>query len=522
MNTTCLPLLVVATLLLGCPTTSPADDDDTTADPTPDPAWDPARQAFAEELADFDAPSAALGVMVNGEIVFAEGFGEREDGEAADGETLYRIGSCTKMLTAMALLQQQEAGALDVATTTVAEAVPELADGGLSDWAAQATVANLLSHTSALFDFLEIDGDTRPQAIRDFVVAMEDAPIPTWAPPGRFYNYSNTGFFVAGAAIEEATGRDYTDVMEDDVFLPIGMGRTFFLPEDVLADGNYAVGRGWDWTGESAGQVEVEPDSYDNGWGRPAGYAWSSVSDLLRFANFLLVGDPAVPGNALRGAIHTAATSTQEIGDHVSYGYGMLLTDILGLDDGWRSVTLWSHGGAIPGYAAELHIFPEHGVAIATLAAGDGAYFRTMLPAVLSAAGVDLGGPIADPVPPPDPATDPEIAGDWDDVYSIGATTLADSAGGVSVVAPALDAAGVDYGEEMAAIARDNYRWEVQGQGQGMTVIRDEQGVPEFLRFRFSVSHRPGDVARGSAGAMRDVPAALRWQAAQDARWQRP
>lgn len=502
--------LVLGFVLAACQPTTAVDDDDATEAPTPDPRFDPLREAIVEELATFDAPGVAVGVLQGGEIVFAEGFGDKElGGDPIDGETLFRIGSVTKMLTSMAVLQQQEAGTLTV-DTTVADAIPALASGDLEDWAAEATVGNLLSHTSAIYDYLEIDGSRSDAALGQFLSAGLES-LWAWAPAGRFWNYSNTGYFVAGGALEEATGRAYVDLMQEDVFGPLGMSRTWFREEDVEADGNYAVGLGWDWTGSSAGDVEVRPASYDNAWGRPAGYAWSSVGDLLGFADFLMHGDPAVAGNSLRGEIANPHISMQTLGDVERYGYGMILTEGIYVGDSWVPLQFWSHGGAIPGYSAEVHVLPDQDFAIVFLASGDGAYFRTALRAALESL-VEL--PAAGDAPdfPPDPATDGEIAGNWIDEHNLGALTLTDEAGGVGVIAPALDDAGVPYEDHWDPYREDSYLWDIQDTTVDLTVIRDDLGVPEFLRTRFSVSVRDGGEVRGASRAF-DLRAALRDQA---------
>ncbi len=73
--------------------------------------------------------------------------------------------------------------------------------------------------------------------------------------------------------------------MQQNVFDPIGMQRTFFLGQEVEADGDYAWGRTVDWAAGTGEPAVAGPRSSDNAWGRPAGFAWSSVIDLAKFAH---------------------------------------------------------------------------------------------------------------------------------------------------------------------------------------------------------------------------------------------
>lgn len=86
--------------------------------------------------------------------------------------------------------------------------------------------------------------------------------------------------------------------MRERVFAPLGMTRTFFRPSEVEADGDFAWGKSsYDPSGV------IAPDTYENPWARPAGYAFSSVRDLADFARFLLQGQDDVLGSAQRQAM---------------------------------------------------------------------------------------------------------------------------------------------------------------------------------------------------------------------------
>src|SRR5690606_16505048 len=106
-------------------------------------------------------------------------------------------------------------------------------------------------------------------------------------------------------------------------FAPLGMDRTFFRAEDVLADGDYAIGA----SAYPGVPSVVLPDSYENVWARPAGYATSSVEDLAKFVLFLMHGDEDVLSANHHQAMQTARVDTQELLDLVGYGYGLQVLD---------------------------------------------------------------------------------------------------------------------------------------------------------------------------------------------------
>ena len=97
------------------------------------------------------------------------------------------------------------------------------------------------------------------------------------------------------------------------------MDGTFFLASDIVADGNYALG-------ETSGQGIDDPvlaDTYENAWGRPAGYATSNVYDMAKFVGFLRDGNTSVMPDDLRQSMMTAHIDTVSYGDLIDYGYGL-------------------------------------------------------------------------------------------------------------------------------------------------------------------------------------------------------
>jgi len=480
-----------------------ADTDDGVEEGTTDTGgdWEPRFNALAEALeADRiagGAPGLAAAVFEGDDVPFMVGYGDRhpESGGPVSPATLFRIGSVNKMLTAAALLQKVEDGLLDL-DAVISEVEPEL-DFSLSPGAVDVmTVEHLLTHEGGLYDYLEIDYGPEDELLEEFLMGPLADGLPTIAPPGRMYNYSNPNFYYAGLLTERVDTRFYREILTEDLFEPLGMNRTYFLGEEVLADGNYASGATYDWT-TGTGSAVAEPDSYDNGWGRPAGYAWSSVLDMTAFAQFLLYGDEAVLSDTLREAM-SAPQVDMAIGTESFYGYGLSIQQGFYFRDLWYDLTIVTHDGAIPGFSASMYYFPELELGMVALANTDGAYPSASLGELLELA------ELPEPGTPPDWSVDPERNGDfvgyYEEPWNVGdfEVSLAED-GRLLISMPTLDRLGFDYDEELLPYTPDNFVLGIDGTQLLMTFIRDEEGASEYARTRAFVGAL-GEAPSGPGG----------------------
>ncbi|MFQ5594401.1 MAG: serine hydrolase domain-containing protein, partial [Anaerolineae bacterium] len=144
-----------------------------------------------QEMAQLDVPGTAIAIALDGEMVYERGYGvkHREEGGAVDSNTLFRIGSTTKMMTAAAVMQQVDRGAVDL-QAPVTDYVPEFDVSG--PWpASDMSVWNLLTHSTGFPDrlfFTDIDGPRTESALTEW--AGDQSEVRLYAPPGSFWNYS--------------------------------------------------------------------------------------------------------------------------------------------------------------------------------------------------------------------------------------------------------------------------------------------------------------------------------------------
>jgi CubicO group peptidase (beta-lactamase class C family) len=273
-------------------------------------------------------PSVVAGVLRGGALVWTGQVGEGP-GEPADRQ--YRIGSITKTFVAVAVLRLRDAGLLAL-EDPLGRFVP---DTGY----ASATIGALLSHTSGMQS--EPVGswwERSPGGDFPTLVAQNDGSGAV-AGPGDFFHYSNLGFALLGEVVARVSGRSWWDVVATEVLAPLGMTRTTYLPASPHAQG-YSVDH-------FAGTLTCEPHQ-DTGAMAPAGQAWSTLTDLARWAAFLASGHPEVLAEA---SLREAARPVPPAGD---YGLGLRVVEC----EGRRLV---GHTGSMPGFLASLFVDPVTG-----------------------------------------------------------------------------------------------------------------------------------------------------------------
>jgi CubicO group peptidase (beta-lactamase class C family) len=309
-----------------------------------------------DALAEVDQFSGAFLVARHGKVLLqqAHGLAVRTGGVDDNGDpagipntldTKFRFGSAGKMFTAVAVLQLVEAGKLSL-DGTVDTYLPGYPNREL---ATTVTLRHLLTHTGGTggLDNLEPDYAGDRKALRTHADYLEaQSARPPAFPPGTKVDYSNYGFVLLGAIIENVTGRDYYDVLRDKVFAPAGMDSTGAEPESVTVPGRALAYRWKD--GQWLDAAATLP------WrGTAAGGGYTTVGDLLKFAQALQAGKLLSP------AMLAQATSPQM--DENWYGFGFITV-------GEGPLRRFGHGGDADGMNADFRVFPESGWVLVSLA----------------------------------------------------------------------------------------------------------------------------------------------------------
>ncbi len=476
-------------------------------DPT---RFEPLVESLQNELDDLGVPGVAVAVIEGGKVTFSQGFGSKHPDtvDPVQPTTLFRIGSVNKMLTSVGLLQLVEQGQVTL-DAPITDYLTEFSFSQDPNWAPSIKVQHLLAQTSAIFDYLEIDvavGYKADNALANYLNGVFETFAYLMAPAGRMYNYSNPNFMLAGLLTETVSGQYYREYLDQHVFTPLGMDRTFFLPANVLADGDYAYGDTVHW--ETGDPLVAAPDSYDNAWARPAGYAFSSVLDLAKLVLFLRNGNTQVLADAQWQAMQQPQFDTEELLDLKHYGYGLFIDNgffINGTDSDYYNMKMISHGGDISGFAADVYYVPDLDFGFVTLANGDGGHFRQSL-----AVAIETLCALPAPAQSPDLTIDPDtfdlFTGEYYDEHSVGTIEVTRQANVLYVSIPALDAGSVPYQANLLPYRPNNFVLYIQNFPLVVTFIMNEQGTAaEYFRTRAFVATRVSTPS-GAPGAQGITP----------------
>jgi len=304
----------------------------------------------------FDAPGAAVAVILDGELLYERGYGEKLRGSSYPvyPDTIFRIGPITQQMTAAAVMQQVDLGKITL-SDPVTDLIPQFEVSGR--WPAdRITVWHTLTHTTGFPDALDSGSVQNDHALSMW--AARQGNVKLYAPPGSFWNYSNPSFMLAGLIAERAGGTPYRQLFRQSLWEPAGMHSTTFDPAEVRETGNFAYGHCW--VCSAGGEVIVPPEENDVWDVGPAGMAFSTVGDLARWALLLMDGGGEVLSPWSASIMQDKHQWTHLTPDHFM-GFGIMSEDYRGLD-------VRFHPGSIQGFGAYLLWVPERRFAVAVLA----------------------------------------------------------------------------------------------------------------------------------------------------------
>lgn len=322
-----------------------------------------------------DIPGVSIGVIENGKVLFAGGFGKRDIAGAAkpDGDTLYMIASNTKALTTLMLAKLVQEGKMTW-ETPVTKVLPSFKLGD-ADTTGRVQVQHLICACTGLprqdYEWIfQFEGVT-PEGVMSTLGGMQ----PT-SKFGELFQYSNplaaAAGFVGGHAAFPALplGPAYDEAIRTRVFQPLGMTATTFDFKKALASSNHATAHAPDVDGKPA-YAAIDVD-YSIIPVRPAGGAWSSVRDLLKYVA-MEIGEGTLPGGKryiAKEPLLARRAAQVSIGKDVTYGMGLMVDSTYG-------VPVLRHGGDIIGYHSDMFWFPGQKVGAVILTNGDqGALLR--------------------------------------------------------------------------------------------------------------------------------------------------
>ena len=316
-------------------------------------------------IAEHKVPGAALGIALGDETLeLSAGVANVNTGVEATTDTLFQIGSITKVYTATMVMQLVDEGkvALDEPVIT---SVPELklAD---SEAASTITVRQLLTHTSGMDGDLFDDFGRGDDCIERYVDSF--GTLAQMAPPGSFFSYCNSGFVLAGRLIEKLDGMGFDAALKKRVLEPIGATKSTMLPEEAILH-RVAVGH---MVPPGADAPAVVPQWILPRALGPAGLVAAPVSELLSFARMHLNGGVGADSATVLSAESVAAMQQEQVvlPDPYTLGQAWGLGWIIYR---WGAEPVIGHDGNTLGQSAFLRLVPERKLAVGLLTNGSGA-----------------------------------------------------------------------------------------------------------------------------------------------------
>jgi CubicO group peptidase (beta-lactamase class C family) len=311
------------------------------------------------EMSKNDIAGMSIALVDDQKVIWAEGFGyaDKEAGKPASAETIYRVGSISKLFTAAAAMQLAEQKKLDL-DRPLKDVLPEFSIRSRYAIREPITPRNLMTHHSGLpRDFSKGMFTRNPEPFTELVrhLRASDAAYP----PNQMFSYSNVGIGLLGHAIQNLSGEPFADYMQRSVLAPLGMKTASFEPGVARSE---LMARPY-----RKGVLAEEPALRDV----PAGGLNASVLDLSRFLSMVFAEGRAGATQVLRPeSIHEMLrpqNTDVPLDFNFHDGLGWMLST-LGASTIQGGGPVAHHAGAMINYRAQMYALPEHKLGVVVLA----------------------------------------------------------------------------------------------------------------------------------------------------------
>ncbi|GAA3257550.1 serine hydrolase domain-containing protein [Dactylosporangium siamense] len=368
-------------------------------------------------VAERGVPGASAAVLVDGrQYAAAAGVTSTATGVPVDPDTVFQVGSITKLWTSALVMQLADEGLVDI-DRPLRDYLPGFAVGD-AEASAAITCRHLLSHVAGFEGDIFTDTGRGDDAVERYVASIRD--VPQVFAPGGMFSYNNTGFVVLGRLVEVLRDRPFDQVLLERLATPLGLRRVSPSPYEAILH-RAAVGHLDDAVATTTWAL---PRS-----NAPAGSMLAMTpADLLGFAAMHLAGGTAPDGTRILAPETVLAMQTPQVTvpDLATMGgsWG------LGWErDEYDGRVVVGHDGGTIGQAAFVRVVPDAGVAVALLTNGGdvlGLYRDVVGHLLEQLTGIVLPGPDVPPAHPEpfDPA--PYLGRYADTIYDVTVSQGAD------------------------------------------------------------------------------------------------
>jgi CubicO group peptidase (beta-lactamase class C family) len=310
-------------------------------------------------------PGCEVLVAEHGQIVYKKAFGSAnlELNVPLQPDMVFNLASITKQFTSVAVLQLVEQGEISL-QDSLQKFIPDFPSKGYT-----ITIENLLTHTSGIPDYLQLDfpginmerWDFMPKQLID---SFKNYPLQFQ--PGTKFTYSNSGYYLLGYIIEQVSGQRYQSYIQDHLLKPLGLTHTYFDTSGIIIPNR--VNGYW----KEGGQIK-NVDYWSPSIEYAAGGLISNVEDLFKWHKGLY------NHTILKKETLQKAFTQYQLKDGTStgYGYGWFVKTTAGI----QSI---EHEGGMPGFRTNEMYYPAEDIFITTLCNYGSAPMDQLSPAIAS------------------------------------------------------------------------------------------------------------------------------------------
>ncbi len=324
-------------------------------------------QAVAAKLTPFiehemrskNLPAISIALVDDQKIVWSQGFGfaHPDDSVRATAQTIYRVGSVSKLFTDVAIMQLVEQGKVDL-DVPVSRYLPDFHPA--NPFGGEITLREMMSHRSGLVREPPVGHyfDDSSPSIAQTVASLNDTKL-VYAPNTKT-KYSNAAITVVGDVLATLQKQRFESYLKKVVLDPIGMSSTAFSRKEVPQK---RIASAYMWTLDKR---TFPAPTFDLGTA-PAGSMYTTVDDLGRFMSMLFAGGRGTKGQVLKSATLEEMWKPQfaRPGEKMGYGIGFGLSEL-------RGHRVVGHGGAIYGFATQLSALPDDKLGVVVVSTMDG------------------------------------------------------------------------------------------------------------------------------------------------------
>ena len=300
-----------------------------------------------------DVPGCALGIIKNGELIYAKGYGIGDLEHDIDlmPSSVFYLGSVSKQFVTFSILLLEEEGKLNL-DDKIQEFLPDF-----PVYESPLTIRHFIHHTSGVRDYLTL----MYLMGRNYLDHIEDDEVYELIKrqsslnfsPGEQYLYSNSCYFMLAMIVEKAAGQSLKEFAGENIFKPLGMNNTMFYDDntDIIKNRVFSYAKA------------ADEDKFDNMIMRfdlvGSGGVYSNVEDLFLWDQNFYSNKLGKGGQEIIQKMHEEGL----LNNGETSGYAFALD--IGTYKGLKTV---SHGGSLAGYRAQLMRFPDQQFSVVILA----------------------------------------------------------------------------------------------------------------------------------------------------------